>query len=77
MIRSASEMKAATEETIENEIMKQIQKMADQKSYEAIFSTSDIPDWLCEKLTSFGYLVVVDNSLDLLTVSWGQIQDAK
>ena len=77
MLKSADEMRAETEEVIENSVMKQINEMALQKEYEAIFSASDIPEWLVQKLANFNYALDFNEELDLITVSWGQRQDAE
>lgn len=72
MIIAASEMRAETEETIENELMKFLHTAAQNKTYETIVSEELVPDWLGSKLISFGYRVEKDEDLELVTISWGQ-----
>ena len=75
MLRSASEMNAETREAFEDFVMRKLTTATYQKLYSATFSIKDVPNWLQEKLGTFGYELIEDD--DLITVAWENIPYAE
>ena len=72
MLRTASEMRAETQEAIERELMKTIEASAVGKYYEAMVPEAMVPSWLAEKLLTYGYQLKHDTELELVTIGWEQ-----
>lgn len=76
MLRTANEMKAETQEAIEQELMKSINIAASAKYYEAVVPEDMVPWWLAKKLATYGYKLIHDAELELITINW-ESEDAE
>lgn len=71
ILRTATEMNTETKAAIESEVVSCLEQAAAEKEYKFNFAdVSLVPEWLCRKLVDFGYLVRINEDLNVVEVSW-------